>query len=314
MKTKLSLYPKKKDVAQQAKFRLFVEGSGNVNFDAKILHELFEKNELPIKIESLGSCDNIQQTAKALIEHHPEYFFLIDRDWHNNQTVENAWNNFKTENKPNLLIWRQRELENYFLDADYLYQAIQNQQIVLKEEYSSPNQLKQAIIKEAQKHVFIDAANAVLAFFKTNIRNNSFQNNFSDLGAFKSSQDALQQLHQIKLLEPIKNKLAELNTPNLIQEKYEKILTELTGNVQNTSPTLIWDQGTWRQQLDGKQILAAIIDRCFEFVDTEQNTITGDQKKIAITKYLVQLDITQQPKDFEILITTLKDKIQGWKS
>jgi hypothetical protein len=299
---------------QQAEFKLFIEGSSKYKFDKTVLSTLLKTNQLRIDVEELGGCEHIRQVAQALVVHHPKYLFLIDRDWRSNQDVQKEWDNFETENKPNLLIWHQRELENYFLDADYLYKATQNPQIILKPTCQSLDQLREEITKEAQKHVFIDAANAVLAFFKINIRNNPFQCDFSDLGAFKSSQDALQQLHQIKLLEPIKNKLTELNTPNLIQDKYEEIFAELTGNIQNTSSTLIWDQGTWRQQLDGKKILAAIIDRCFEFVDTEQNTITGDPKKIAITKYLVQLDIAQQPKDFETLITTLKDKIKRWKS
>jgi hypothetical protein len=58
--------------------------------------------------------------AHALYQYHHDYYFLIDRDHHNDEEIEQYWEKFPDESTDNPLIWRRREIENYFLIPEYL--------------------------------------------------------------------------------------------------------------------------------------------------------------------------------------------------
>jgi len=107
------------EVRLQGQHVLFVEGKDRSSVDPKILGELFGTDT--IKIEPLGPSYSIKSVAQALYSYHPTYYFLIDRDHHDDDFVAQCWNHFPDPDKYNLLVWKRREIENYFLDPNYLF-------------------------------------------------------------------------------------------------------------------------------------------------------------------------------------------------
>ena len=96
---------------------LFVEGRGDDAIDPTVLRVLLGDQ---LRIEPLGASISVTSVAEALHQFHPNYYFLVDRDHHDYDFVEQCWSNFPEAGKRNLLVWRRREIENYFLDPDYL--------------------------------------------------------------------------------------------------------------------------------------------------------------------------------------------------
>ena len=105
------------DVRLQGQHILFVEGSDKESVDPKVLNELFSRR---VRIEPLGPSFSVGSVAEALQPNHPTYYFLIDRDHYDGSFIDKCWNNFSDPDTNNLLIWRRREIENYFLDPKYL--------------------------------------------------------------------------------------------------------------------------------------------------------------------------------------------------
>src|SRR5260370_2335149 len=90
---------------------LFVEGSSDETIDPEVLRLLLK--DMPLRIKAMGPSSHIRSVAEALHRHHPDYYFLVDRDHHDLHTVEECWQNFPLTTTNNLLIWRRRELEKY---------------------------------------------------------------------------------------------------------------------------------------------------------------------------------------------------------
>lgn len=101
---------------------LFVEGK----FDADVLNEFFKAHPLGdnlLHVEPFGPSFSIRAAAEALHRHHREYYFLIDRDHCDDAEVARSWENFPGPATKNILVWRRRELENYFLIPEYLLRS-----------------------------------------------------------------------------------------------------------------------------------------------------------------------------------------------
>ena len=75
--------------------------------------------------------------------HHPTYYFLIDRDHHDIDFINRSWYNFPDPNTHNLLIWRKREIENYFLEPNWL-NMIQGKQVFTEVAQSSCFRVEEA--------------------------------------------------------------------------------------------------------------------------------------------------------------------------
>ena len=137
------------EVKQNSQHVLFVEGRGSDSFDPRVLDELFGGMT---KIETLGASYSVKSVAEALHPFHPTYYFLIDRDHHHDDNiVNNYWENFPDPETHNLLIWKYREIENYFLDPDYLVYS--DFRVV------SRGTLEDKIKMFCQQRLFLDVAN-----------------------------------------------------------------------------------------------------------------------------------------------------------
>ncbi len=105
------------ELAFNAGHILYVEGKPD-SIDVRVLSAI-----LPVSVRPMGASFYIKSTAESLYKTHPKYYFLIDRDHYDDEMVEKYWAGFPSADTPNLLIWRKKEIENYFLDPTYLEQS-----------------------------------------------------------------------------------------------------------------------------------------------------------------------------------------------
>lgn len=149
--------PEREEVRQSARHTLFVEGTDS-SIDPQALDTFFKDKEINIRIVSLEYSLNLRAVAQALYPSHHDYYFLIDRDHHDDKTVASYWRDFPDENTHNLLIWHRREIENYFLIPEYLARSPYL--------ICSPEELRQCIRETASKRVFFDIVNIVILKLK----------------------------------------------------------------------------------------------------------------------------------------------------
>ena len=131
---------------------LFVEGSEDGSLDQAVLRVLLSRL---LRIETMGPSYSVKSAAQALSRHHPRYYFLIDRDHYDDGFVERCWRNFPDPDTDNLIVWRRREIENYFLDPLFLVESAYC--------HANENELMTTLIQAAQERLFLDVANYVSA-------------------------------------------------------------------------------------------------------------------------------------------------------
>lgn len=285
------------DVLQNAKHTLFVEGKTNQAFDPIVMKELLSNNNLGrITVQAIGHCDNVRSAAQALMSHHPSYYFLIDRDDNDDLTVEKSWNSFPDLSQHNLLIWKKRELENYFIEPTYLANSS-----FLK---TNLDDLEKRILAECNQRIFIDAANFTILHLHRKVKRN-FCEQFSNLDKFKSQQDGEQALEQLTEIESKKNELNEILIIDSVKQIYFEFLQKLSGG---TLP-LQYDCGTWLEELSGKEIMNNIMNQCFRVQNGQGKYLQGEERTKQVVKQLLKLDLNKQPSDFQNLVALLKTRI-----
>lgn len=240
------------DIRQSAKHTLFVEGKTNQAFDPIVMEELLSNNNLGrITVQAIGHCDNVRSAAQALMSHHPSYYFLIDRDDNDDLTVAKSWNSFPDLSQHNLLIWKKRELENYFIEPTYLSNSS-----FLK---TNLNDLKERILNECNQRIFIYAANFTILHLNKKITKKLCYS-FSDFNQFKCKEDGEQKLEEVLTTEIAskKNEIDEILTIDIVKQIYFEFVQELSGG---TLP-LQYGYGNWLEQLSGKEIMNNIMNQC----------------------------------------------------
>ena len=291
--------PRPTDVLQNSKHVLFVEGKDNQAFDPVVLSELFSEE---INIEALGSSPSIRSVAPALYAYHPTYYFLIDRDFHfTDEDINKHWEKFPSRETDNLLIWRRKEIENYFLDPQYLAAS----------EYCkvSPETLKEKILHLAEQRVNLDAANYILINVREKIKKTSIKKISKKGNNFPDKESALQQLIAELGKQPsayneiIENHLSVKN----IKEKFYETLESLKGKTK----TLKFESGNWLQMMEGKEILNQVIDSSYFKVYYKNKKLAhGKEKIMKIIKKLLRSNSPFQPEDFNILQDLINKKIR----
>lgn len=286
-------------VLQDAQHKLFVEGKDGQEIDPIVMQELLYHNGLTaIDVQAMGACDNVRSAAQALIAQHPSYYFLIDRDDQDQGTVEQSWLKFPDPAAYNMLIWRKRELENYFIDPDYLEKSA-----YLK----GAANIRQRILDECNRRIFLDAANLTLYYIGRKLRKPLAIRHFAEPDLFKRESDGVSQLNQLTAgFADKKTEAVEcLEISNIIRI-YEEFVEELSGG----GLPLQYGSGTWLERMSGKEIFRSIANQCFQVKDRSGNLIQGKEQSKQIAKGLVRLPIEQQPYDFKAIIGLLKQRME----
>jgi len=272
---------------------LFVEGSDY--FDVSVLNQLFETHLYPqniyakkINIIQLGKSANISSAAENFYKSHTKYYFLTDRDNTKIDYIENCWANFPSKETKNLLIWRKREIENYFIDPEYIKYSD-----YLKSDIDF-GKIEEAILKFANERLFSDVANVVLQEFDR-CSKNKINQNLSEKDAIGQLKDNFQKM----------KKDCPVLTSTQIQQLFDEKLAIYKGN----SKKLQFGKGEWLNLISGKEIMNSIFNNYFDVKgDFGQPPLTLKDKNKQIVKNLLKKDFSQQPTDFQQLVDLIKTR------
>lgn len=284
------------EVRQGAKYILFVEGSNDTAIDPQALTILL--HDTSIQVKAMGPSSHIRSVAEALHKHHPYYFFLIDRDFHDDDAIERCWQQFPSPNTCNLLIWRRKELENYLLIPEYLAKS--------KALHCSREKLKEHIWNLARERIFLDAANMVIVDCREKMKKKWIEE-FSNAGRenFRTKEDALAQLlKKEEFAHKITNDSQKLH-PDYLAQCFEEIVSKLFGGESE----LTYGKGSWLEMVSGKSLLPTVINRCFR-VRARGNSLQGQERLMAVVKELLRLPLEEQPDDFKELHRLITQQIQ----
>jgi hypothetical protein len=280
---------------QSARHTLFVEGHEG-SIDVLALRHL-----LPVQltIKGLGPSLNIRAAAEALRPHHSDYYFLIDRDHHDQAAVDETWNRFPSAANPdarNLLMWRRRELESYFLIPQYLEKSAYLN--------CSAEALRSAILAEFQRRVFFDAANRVIVQLREALRRKWIEV-FPSPEPLNTRERARAALLARPEFDEFTRRSSGVLAPDTIAESFEEALDLLTGGFA----TLQFGVGQWLELMEAKKILNIIADR-FRVVTSAGEILDGRDRLRRIVEQLLKLELGEQPDDFQQLHRLLSERLK----
>ena len=277
------------EVRGKASHVLFVEGRDRTSVDPKILRSLLPDE---IRIEPLGPSFSVRSVAEALHQHHPTYYFLVDRDHHDDDFVDRCWNEFPNPDTHNLLVWRRREIENYFLDPEYLSCS---QYCRATEEV-----LSMQIVRCARKRVYLDVANQVIISFREELKR-TWIKLFSDLSEFPTRDRALAKLREASEFDRHRDKVSKCLSLEQIEKRFTTWLEVMTGGQDK----IAFGKGKWLELIRGNKVLNEVVhSRNFRV-----HGLTGREKLNAIVKDLLQEGSDNMPDDFIALRDLIGSRI-----
>lgn len=279
---------------ENIKFRphtLFVEGAKK-SLDPTILGALLR--DLDIFIEPLGSSAGIKGAAHALRPSHPRYYFLIDRDHRDEQEVEKSWKTFRGPAADNLLIWRKRELENYFLDPEYLKRSP-----ALK---CSETTLKEEILSLSSHRVYFEIANLVIAKIREE-QQKGWIKTFPKNQGFETREKALARLKNLEGLKGTGKKIGEKVAENFVEREFNRVVKTLLDGAQKPQ----WGRGIWLQMIKGSEILPTVLNKYFQKKGPDQK----EQRREITRQLLMDLPLADQPSDFQELHRLIEERVKG---
>lgn len=283
-------------VRQNARHVLFVEGRGNDSMDPQIIGELFDGM---IRIEPLGASYSVKSVAEALHPFHPTYYFLIDRDHHDDDFISRCWENFPDPQTHNLLIWKYREIENYFLEPDYL--ACSDFLKVNKKVLA--NKIRQF----CQERLYLDAANHVIVTIREELKRNWIQK-FTNPSDFKTREQAVETLRTANEFEIFKIDVVDRIDLDEIERRFDNVLNIMTNGIES----LEFGSGKWLEMIQGKKVLSRVVhSECFKVADRDGNLLQGQKKVNQVVKNLLLKDISKQPDDFRKLRCLVEDRLRS---
>lgn len=283
------------EVLRAAGHVVFVEGSDDDAFDPVVIRELLKASKLRMDVRAIGTCDNVVEAAKAMVWEHPTYYFVADRDGRESAFVERSWINFPNTDTYNLVFWRRRELENYFIEPDYLCRS----------EYRSvtPDEVRQRILTEARRRYFLEAANLVLLRIRSAIVTPPAAW-FTQVETFGNRADALRQLQNSSELQQRGNEIASL----LTNQERERMLDETLQLLSGGSQQFDYGMGEWLNLMSGKQIFRSIAGQVFQVRDASGTILQGREQNNEVAKGLLKEPLVNQPADFQQLVALLQSK------
>lgn len=269
---------------------LFVEGI-NGSLDEELLTQVFST----INVKGIGPCSYIKSAASAFADVHPTYFFVVDRDHQTDENIEKTWEAFEKK-RGNLIIWRKKEIENYFLDPMLLSASE-----FLKGEITEAD-IREAIVSYAKEELYMCVTNRVIIDLRENLKVN-WIHNYTNSNEFPNKETALLTL---KGNAVIKEKLSEIDTMfSSMEDIFNRELRFLLGENEE----LRWGEGRWLDLMPGKSILHKLLNSTKLFVVTDNygNQVTGkDRRKLILSRILK--DESVWPDDFKKLKTLLDNR------
>lgn len=239
------------EVEQGSSRVLFVEGEAN-SLDYILMSRVFTD----VKVRAIGPSSNIKAAAKAFSNVHPSYFFVVDRDHQEDSFVEETWNKFKA-GESNLVIWRKKEIENYFLNPTMLCSS----EFIL--EGVTEEHIRERIEAYAKANIYMFAANRVIIRLREELKHQWIEL-YDKKEDFPDKEAALYKLmHNDK----IQNKPTEVKGLfSTIEALFESELGFMVGE----DGDLQWGKGKWLELMPGKKILHELLN------DTKLFIVSGN--------------------------------------
>lgn len=236
-------------VGQAAQRILYVEGTPN-GLDPTVLSELV--GELGWRVEALGPSHDLRAVARALHQTHPSYYFIIDRDHYSQQEVDQSWADFPNPDKHNLLIWRRRELENYFLDAEFLAQSS-----YLRQGWDQAS-LAERIRALVQTRIYMDCANLIIAALREEQKAN-WVKAFDNPAGLATAEAARTALLSRPEWQQRGQDVTNTTAPPKLAERFDQLVVEALGG----APSAEQGRGRWLDLVAGKEVFHAVANEAF---------------------------------------------------
>lgn len=263
---------------------LFVEGEAD-SIDVAVLSQF-----LNVAVKPLGSSMYVRSISQALHSSCPNYYFLIDRDHYEDQEVEIYWKNFPNADTPNLLVWRRKELESYFIDPEYLVQSsyLVSGKVI--------DDIRNRVMKAAAPIVYMAAANRVIVSVREQLKRKWIEL-FTEPSQFPNAESALKKLLDNKAFTDFNGRVSSLISRSSLEGQFKNALDLLVG----TCGKLTWGVGQWLKLLPAKAIMNSVLgSSLFKVRDRNNKVLSGNEKVYEIIKELLLPD-KSVPADFNEL-------------
>lgn len=280
---------------------LFVEGSGgkeedseNESLDKVVLRALLRNT---LRVEVMGPSYSVQSAAQSLARYHPKYYFLIDRDHYDDEIVERSWKDF-SQGEGNLLVWRRREIENYFLDPPFLVES----------EFcrASEMKLETTLLNLSQERVFLDVANSVISSIREE-QKVTWIKHFTNPADFASQEEAVERLISQEVLVERCRQVSAMLSNDELTERFERNLVLMTGGGE----TLTYGKGQWINMIRGKKVLSKLLNSGgFKVKDANGRTLTGRKREKEIMKELAAKNVNSRPSDLVELQRLVEERVK----
>lgn len=223
---------------------------------------------------------------------------IIDRDDWTDEVVEASWKSFPDPTCDNLLIWRRKELESYFLEPEWVCESRYVQSSV------TPERLQEWLASEADKRLLFEAVNRVL--IKTR---NAIKRGGPPLPSFNGF-DGLdeEQVLQKVLRSPLLEHLGTVVEVEVSEARIRAAFAEEVRLLSGGSRPLTWGTGRWRDLASGKPLFRAMVNRWFFVPDLQMGggaRLTGRDAEYAVALELLSLRQGAMPADFSELRSVL---------
>lgn len=285
-------------VRQQASHRLFVEGESDESFDVQVIQALLDRSGVNIKVQPLGPSYRIRGAAEALHCVHPDYYFLIDRDHQDDTFVEKCWKKFPDPKQCNLLVWRRRELESYFIIPEYLCQSD-----LLKRSKTKAD-LEEAILASCSERLYLDAANLVIISIREDLKHRWIKR-FGDSDLFSTEGEALSALKARPEWCKFGRKAGRLMGESTLRDRLHEAVTRLTGGLAD----LEYGQGRWLELIKGKPVFGQVVNQFFDVKDNMGRYVQGSERQIQVAKSLFRQEVSNMPGDFVELQRLIEKRV-----
>jgi hypothetical protein len=276
---------------------LFVEGQNESANDPTFLKHLFDGEPVIPDVKPMKTSSSIKSVAESLFVYNPTYYFLVDRDHHVDEFVENSWKNFPDNKTSNLLIWRKKEMENDFLDPVYISQS---QYCVAKDK------IAQKVLDFANERFFMDVVNRVIIEVRERFKENWIRT-FDQLSQFSSKNVALTKLLSMREFEEFHSKVEN----GISQKELVSLFNSFSNEMSGGKEKLEFGSGNWIDRMSGKRVLTQLINSdCFDVRDSSGADVRGREKFQEVIKDLLK-NVKKQPDDFIELKRMILERISG---
>jgi hypothetical protein len=292
------------DIRQRARHVLFVEGETAEGFDVPVIEELLKGI---IKVTPLGPSFSVKSTAEALFPHHPDYYFLVDRDHHDDQTVKQSWKRFPDPKTNNLLIWRRRELESYFLISSYLTLIDTDGADIRR--IKTQDQIDEVIRKACIKRLFLDSANQVIAEVREQNKTKWIEL-FRNPSELPTREEACDKLVNHPAFAKKRKDFKQQTDRKKLKVRFDAVLSEMTGGGE----VLEFGKGMWLERIRAKKIFNEVANKCFRVFDRNGQEVRGVEKAKQIALFLARGPTYYQPEDFQALYRLIDSRIGKTKA